>query len=149
MIMRVDPTTDTVDMVSLPRDLWVPIAGTGESQRINTAYSSDDGRQRLIDTIQQDFGIPINHYIEVDFKGFQGVVDAIGGVPMYFDEPMRDDNSGLEHHRGRVRHPRRRAGAGLRPVPAPRVQGRRAASGSPTPPATSAASPASRSSCAR
>ena len=95
MIMRVDPTNDTVNMMSLPRDLWVPIAGTGESQRINTAYSADDGPQRLIDTIQQDFGIPINHYIEIDFQGFQGVVDAIGGVPMYFDTPMRDSNSGL------------------------------------------------------
>ena len=95
MIMRVDPTTDTVNMMSLPRDLWVPIADTGESQRINTAYSADNGPQRLIDTIQQDFGIPINHYIEVDFAGFKGVVDAIGGVPMYFDTPMRDGNSGL------------------------------------------------------
>jgi LCP family protein required for cell wall assembly len=95
MIMRVDPTTDTVTMMSLPRDLWVPIADTGESQRINTAYSSDDGPQRLIDTIQQDFDIPINHYIEVDFSGFKGVVDAIGGIPMYFDTPMRDRYSGL------------------------------------------------------
>ena len=95
IIMRVDPKTHAVDMLSLPRDLWVPIAGTGESQRINTAYSLKNGRQTLIDTIQQDFGIPINHYVEVDFKGFQGVVDAIGGVPMYFDEPMRDGNSGL------------------------------------------------------
>lgn len=95
MIMRVDPTTDSVNLLSLPRDLWVPIADTGESQRINTAYSSDDGPQRLIDTIEQDFGIPINHYLEIDFAGFKGVVDAIGGVPMYFDAPMRDGNSGL------------------------------------------------------
>ncbi|MGZ4706598.1 MAG: LCP family protein [Acidimicrobiales bacterium] len=96
MIMRVDSTNDTINMLSLPRDLWVPIADTGESQRINTAYSADDGPQRLIDTIQQDFGIPINHYVEINFKGFKGVVDAIGGVPMYFDTPMRDDNSGLD-----------------------------------------------------
>lgn len=96
IILRVDPKNHAVDMVSLPRDLWVPISGTGESQRINTAYSLSNGRQRLIDTIQGDFGIPINHYIEVDFKGFKGVVDAIGGVPMYFDKAMRDDNSGLD-----------------------------------------------------
>jgi polyisoprenyl-teichoic acid--peptidoglycan teichoic acid transferase len=95
IVMRVDPKSHTIDMLSLPRDLWVPIAGTGDSQRINTAYSLANGRQTLIDTIQQDFGIPINHYIEVNFKGFQGVVDAIGGVPMYFDEAMRDGNSGL------------------------------------------------------
>ncbi|MGZ4707103.1 MAG: LCP family protein, partial [Acidimicrobiales bacterium] len=96
MIMRVDPTNDTINMLSLPRDLWVPIADTGESQRINTAYSADDGPQRLIDTIQQDFGIPINHYVEINFKGFKGVVDAIGGVPMYFDTPMRDSHTGLD-----------------------------------------------------
>ena len=95
IVMRVDPKNHTVDMLSIPRDLWIPIAGTGGSERINSAYSMTNGRQALIDTIQQDFGIPINHYIEVDFKGFQGVVDAIGGVPMYFDEPMRDSNSGL------------------------------------------------------
>ena len=124
MIMRVDPTNDSVNLLSLPRDLWVPIADTGESQRINTAYSADDGPQRLIDTIQQDFGIPINHYLEVDFAGFKGVVDAIGGVPMYFDSPMRDDNSGLNITDGRLHHPRRHAGHRLRPVPPPRVQGR-------------------------
>jgi LCP family protein required for cell wall assembly len=95
IVMRVDPKTHSVDMLSLPRDLWVPIAGTGDSQRINTAYSLTNGRQTLIDTIKQDFGIPINHYVEVNFKGFQGVVGAIGGVPMYFDEAMRDSNSGL------------------------------------------------------
>jgi len=95
MVVRVDPKNHTVDMVSFPRDLWVPIAGTGESQRINTAYSSENGHQRLIDTIEQDFGIPINHYVDVNFASFQDVVTAIGGLPLYFDKPMRDTNSGL------------------------------------------------------
>ena len=95
MVVRVDPKNHTMDMVSFPRDLWVPIAGTGESQRINTAYSSTDGHQRLIDTIQQDFDIPINHYVDVNFASFQDVVSAIGGISLYFDEPMRDTNSGL------------------------------------------------------
>ena len=95
MVVRVDPKNHTMDMVSFPRDLWVPIAGTGESQRINTAYSSTDGHQRLIDTIQQDFGIPINHYVDVNFATFQDVVSAIGGISLYFDKPMRDTNSGL------------------------------------------------------
>ena len=95
MVVRVDPKNHTMDMVSFPRDLWVPIAGTGDSQRINTAYSSTDGHQRLIDTIQQDFGIPINHYVDVNFSSFQDVVSAIGGISLYFDKPMRDTNSGL------------------------------------------------------
>ncbi len=95
MVVRVDSKAHTVDMVSFPRDLWVPIAGTGDSQRINTAYSLDNGHQRLIDTIQQDFGIPINHYVDVNFSSFQDVVNAIGGLSLYFDKPMRDTNSGL------------------------------------------------------
>ena len=79
-------------MLSLPRDLWVPIAGKGEHQRINVAYSM--GKQTLVDTIQQTFGIRINHYLEIDFHGFQSLVDAIGGVPMWFDRAYRDLNSG-------------------------------------------------------
>jgi polyisoprenyl-teichoic acid--peptidoglycan teichoic acid transferase len=95
MIVRVDPRAGTIDMVSFPRDLWLPIARTDGRERINTAYSFDDGPQRLIDTINQNFGIEINHYIEVDFASFKGVVDAVGGIPMYFDRAMRDRNSGL------------------------------------------------------
>ena len=93
MIARVDPDEEKVDMVSLPRDLWVPIAGTGANERINTAYS--EGRQALIDTIEGDFDIAIHHYIEVDFAGFKGLVESIDGVPMYFDTAMRDQHSGL------------------------------------------------------
>lgn len=94
MIMRVDPEANTVDVLSIPRDLWIPIAGTEGEQRINTAYAG--GPQRMIDTIREEFAIDINHYVEVDFVGFQGLVDAVGGVPMWFDQPMRDANSGLD-----------------------------------------------------
>ncbi len=92
-VMRVDPDGERVDMLSIPRDLWVPIAGTGEEQRINTAYS--DSVQDVIDTIQQSLNIPIHHFVEVDFAGFQDLIETIGGVPMYFDHPVRDRNSGL------------------------------------------------------
>jgi LCP family protein required for cell wall assembly len=95
MIARVDPSTKAIDMVSFPRDLWVPIAGTGESQRINTAYSAEEGPQRLIDTLRQDFDITINHYVELDFKSFTGIVDAVDGIPMSFQTPMRDRHSGF------------------------------------------------------
>lgn len=94
MVARVDPRANTVDLLSFPRDLWVPIAGTDGRERINTAFALG-GPQRLIDTLQADFGIPINHYVEIDFHSFKGIVDAVGGVPMYFDTAMRDANSGL------------------------------------------------------
>ena len=93
MIMRVDPKTQAVALLSLPRDLWVPIASTGSSAKINSAFSK--GPQTLVDTIQSDFGIPINHYLEVDFAGFQKLVNAIGGISSYFDVAMRDTNSGV------------------------------------------------------
>jgi LCP family protein required for cell wall assembly len=94
LIVRVNPDGERASMLSVPRDLWVPIAGTGEHQRINAAYA--EGPQVLADTIQGYLGIPINHYVEVDFRGFKDLVGAIDGVPMYFERAMRDVNSGLD-----------------------------------------------------
>ena len=50
----------------------------------------------LIDTIAQNFGIDINHYVEIDFTGFQRLVAAVGGVPIYLDTQYRDPHAGLE-----------------------------------------------------
>jgi polyisoprenyl-teichoic acid--peptidoglycan teichoic acid transferase len=99
MIARVDPKAKTVDLMSFPRDLWVPIEPSGEPQRINTAYNTTGaqgaGAQRLVDTIKADFGIDINHYVEIDFASFKGVVDAVGGIPLYFRTAVRDTNTGF------------------------------------------------------
>lgn len=95
IIARVDPRGQTIDLLSIPRDLQVPIAGTGGEARINTAFNAENGEQRLVDTIETYFGFEINHYAEVNFVGFQDVVDELGGVPIWFDRPMRDFNSGL------------------------------------------------------
>jgi LCP family protein required for cell wall assembly len=94
LLVRIDPIASTVKMLSLPRDLWVPLADTGQNDRINAAYGR--GRQVLVDTIRKDFGVVVNNYIEVDFHGFKDLVNAIGGVPMYFDTAMRDGNTGLD-----------------------------------------------------
>jgi len=99
MVARVDPKAKTVDLLSFPRDLWIPIAPSGSAERINTAFADGsnarDGAQRLIDTIKSNFGIKINHYVQINFKSFKGIVEAIDGVPMYFDKAVRDTNSGL------------------------------------------------------
>ena len=94
VLARVDPRSTHVTLLSLPRDLWVPIAGQDDPNRINTAYSL--GRDVLVDTIEEDFGIPVHHYVEVDFAGFKGLVAALDGVPMYFEAPARDEHSGLD-----------------------------------------------------
>ncbi len=95
IVARVDPSGQTIDLLSIPRDLYVPIAGTGSESRINSAFNAENGEERLVDTIEAYFGFQINHYAEVNFVGFQDVVDELGGVPIWFDRPMRDGNSGL------------------------------------------------------
>jgi LCP family protein required for cell wall assembly len=92
MLARINPNDTQIHMVSFPRDLWLPLAN-GHTDRINAAYGA--GRQVLIDTIQQNFGVTINHYVEVDFTGFRRMVDAIGGVPIYLDAPYRDPRANL------------------------------------------------------
>jgi LCP family protein required for cell wall assembly len=93
MVLRVDPKEKQAQILSFPRDLWIPIAGTGSSGRINGAHAH--GEQALIDTIEQNFGVPIHHYIEIDFVGFEKLVNAVGGIPMWFDAPVRDKHTGL------------------------------------------------------
>lgn len=95
MILRVDPASNRAALLSIPRDLYVPIAGSRGSAKINNAVQVG-GAEGLITTIQDYFGIPINHYVQVDFLGFGQLVDALGGVPVYFPHPVRDLQSGLD-----------------------------------------------------
>jgi len=95
MILRTDPASRRAALLSIPRDLFVPIPGTGSSRRINVAIEQG-GAPLLITTIAQNFGIPINHYVQVDFASFRGLVDAINGVSVYIPHPARDDQTGLD-----------------------------------------------------
>ncbi len=83
-------------IMSLPRDLLVPIAGRADPTPtlINAAYN--DGPVALIQTVQQSVGIPIDRYIEIGFDSFAGVVDAVGGVVIDFEHPALDTASGLD-----------------------------------------------------
>lgn len=93
IVARVEPASDQIELLSFPRDLMVDIAGSDRRDRINAAYG--EGRSVLIDTIGENFGIEVNHYVEVDFVGFERLVDAIGGVPVEFDTEYRDRGSFL------------------------------------------------------
>lgn len=93
MVVRVDPADTKASVLSLPRDLWVPISPSGRKARINSAYQH--GEQALIDTIRENFGIAIHHYLEIDFVGFERLIDAVGGIPLWFDAPVRDAKTGL------------------------------------------------------
>jgi LCP family protein required for cell wall assembly len=93
MVMRVDPTLRQAAILSFPRDLWVPIPGKGKS-RINSAYVKDD-YSLLARTIYDNFGVVVDHYIQVDFCAFKRIVDAVGGVAVPFKTPIVDKNVGI------------------------------------------------------
>ena len=94
MILHIDSKAGRAAILSIPRDLYVSIAGNGKD-KINASFSIG-GPQLLIDTIKQTLGIDINHYVEVDFEGFSRIVDTIGGLKVYVDAPARDSMTGLD-----------------------------------------------------
>lgn len=94
MILRVDPKQEKAQLLSIPRDLWVTIPPGKAKQKINAAVALG-GPQKLIETIQQNLGIPIHHYVQVNFFGFKKLVNELGGVNVWFNYPARDKNTGL------------------------------------------------------
>jgi LCP family protein required for cell wall assembly len=101
MVAHVDDRAGTALLVSFPRDLWVEIPGIGHA-KINAAFNA--GPQRVIETIENDFDVPISHYLEVDFAGFRKMVNAIGTIPIYFPAPARDTKSGLAVNHAGCQH---------------------------------------------
>jgi LCP family protein required for cell wall assembly len=95
MIMRISPATNQAAVLSFPRDLWVKINGRNGSGRINSAYDPTNP-SRLANTITDNFGIPIDHYINLNLCMFKTLVDAVGGVNVPFLYPMYDKNVGLD-----------------------------------------------------
>ncbi len=93
MLVKVYPADGSAQILSLPRDLLVDIPGHG-TNRINAAYSFG-GAPLMVRTVKQVTGLPIHHYVEVDFVGFKSIVDQVGGVTINFPFQARDLNSGL------------------------------------------------------
>lgn len=96
MVVHVEPAAGRTLVVSFPRDLWVNIPGIGNA-KINAAYNSElgGGPNSIVGALKSNFGIDVNHYVEVDFRTFQSMVDAVGSVPVYVDRPVVDDFTGF------------------------------------------------------
>ena len=97
-LWRVTPAQKQIQIVSIPRDTVVSMlppdnAQYGTYNRINSSYNT--GANQLVKTITANFGIPINHVVEVDFSGFQDAVNALGGIYLDFPYPAKDAFSGL------------------------------------------------------
>lgn len=99
------PLQPYVGMLSIPRDLWVPIPGHGEN-RINTAHFFAEAQQpgsgptAAMKTIYQDFGINVHYYLRLQFEGFKDVVNAMGGVDIALSQPMAGYTVGTHHLTG-------------------------------------------------
>jgi LCP family protein required for cell wall assembly len=92
ILVHIDPNNDFLSVMSIPRDLRVSIPGHGKD-KINAAYAYG-GPALTIQTVEQLTGVDINHYMEVDFKAFQDITDALGGV--YVDVDRRYYNANPE-----------------------------------------------------
>jgi LCP family protein required for cell wall assembly len=96
IIVKVDPVNNTASMMSIPRDLQLPISGNGED-RINTAnvygykYKYPGGGPALLKrTIEANFGIPIDYYVMVDFDGFTQVINTLDGIDVNVPKALHD-----------------------------------------------------------
>lgn len=94
MLLRLDPKAKSAWVLSIPRDLWAEIPGA-QDHKINSAFYIG-GASLLVETITSMFDVEINHYVQMDFAGFQQVVDSLGGVPVWFPHPVRDPKSKLD-----------------------------------------------------
>jgi polyisoprenyl-teichoic acid--peptidoglycan teichoic acid transferase len=81
LLFRTDPGKHLISMLSIPRDLRVPIAGHGDT-KINAAYAYG-GASLLIRTINKLTGFQVNHIVLVNFTGFKELIDSLGGVTLY------------------------------------------------------------------
>jgi polyisoprenyl-teichoic acid--peptidoglycan teichoic acid transferase len=98
IVVHVDPVAKRVDMLSIPRDLLVQIPGY-YATKINAAYPFGEldesvpggGPTLVAQTIEYNFGIPINYFAEVDIAGMEKVVDTIGGVIIDVPGIVKDD----------------------------------------------------------
>jgi LCP family protein required for cell wall assembly len=97
IILTIDPGSQTVGMISIPRDLWVPIWGYDIENRINTAHYYGDSRDYpgggpalARDTVAYNLGIPIHHYVRLNFTAFERLIDEIGGIDVYVESAISD-----------------------------------------------------------
>ncbi|MET8703572.1 LCP family protein [Kitasatospora sp. NPDC004723] len=102
MILHIGDNGNT--LMSIPRDSWVPIPEhPGENgkpvksttAKINSAFAAGGGKL-LAQTVETNTGIRIDHYAEIGFAGFVGIVDSVGGVDMCIEQDVKDKDSGLD-----------------------------------------------------
>jgi LCP family protein required for cell wall assembly len=98
MLIHVSGDRSRVTVISLPRDSWVEIPGHGMN-KINAAYGLG-GPKLVVQTVEQNTGLTINDFVQVNFLGFVKVIDALGGVNICLPFAVDDSYSGLHLSKG-------------------------------------------------
>ncbi len=88
ILVRVDPATHHAVMLSIPRDLWVPLS-TGGSAKIDAAYSYG-GAAAAIQTVENNFNVTVNYWAWIGLGGLVGLVNQLGGVDLLAQMPILD-----------------------------------------------------------
>jgi polyisoprenyl-teichoic acid--peptidoglycan teichoic acid transferase len=96
LLLSIDPVSKTAAMISFPRDLWVSIPGY-YNQRINVAHSVG-GPELLQRTLDANFAIKSKYFGRVSFRGFEQIVDTVGGVIVDVERPIKDDEYPTEDY---------------------------------------------------
>lgn len=98
ILLTLNPSDQSIGMLSLPRDLWVPIPNQGTTTKINTAYMLGElnnypggGPQLAKDTVSSFVGRPVDYYVRVNFDGFREIIDLIGGVDINVPHEITDN----------------------------------------------------------
>src|SRR3989442_6875334 len=89
ILVRVEPATKPVTMLSIPRDLWVPLS-TGGWEKIDAAYAIG-GASAAIATVERNFHVHIDEYAWVGLRGLIKLIDRLGGVDVLVTNPVLDD----------------------------------------------------------
>lgn len=103
MLMTLNPNTQSMKLVSIPRDTYTDIVGKGIQDKINHAYAFG-GVTMMVNTVENFLNVPIDYYIAVNMEGFKDLVDSVGGVDvvndMAFSVGTFHFNTGLIHLNG-------------------------------------------------
>jgi polyisoprenyl-teichoic acid--peptidoglycan teichoic acid transferase len=102
MILHVDPTHHRLALLSIPRDLFVPNARAEGPNKIDAGLFQ--GVSQVVASLEEDFGIPIQHTVTLNFDQFANVVNALGGINMSFPMSVYDAESGLNVQAARCVH---------------------------------------------
>jgi LCP family protein required for cell wall assembly len=97
ILVTIHPETETVSVVSFPRDLRV-FDQDGRRRKLTETYVR--GPDGLVDVVRSNFGLPVNHFVEVSITGFIGTVEVLGSVRICLDEPLVDRKSGADLRAG-------------------------------------------------